>query len=219
MRRAIVLLLLMAGVVAGEAHGATLRVVYDAPAGEPRDSGSQFAVDFRGAPGEVNRVTARYDTATRTFTLSDPGASEIALTTYPAQVCEVSGTSATCSHEQPVVNYSFDFRLGDGGDSASMATDANAYGNYDGGDGDDVLTHTGAGWTRLQGGSGADVLTGGDGRDGLYGGEGSDRLRGGPGADRFWCGAGADRAEIEVFDALLGPDFTDGACEDVRVQP
>ena len=138
--------------------------------------------------------------------------------------CSVSGKTATCPG---TLAYQFD--LGAGDDSASVAAVANGGLISTGGAGDDQLNggplgdvlDGGGGNDVLNGGLGNDVLTGGDGNDSIDGGGGDDSIDGGLGNDSLRGSDGNDQVHGgDGNDALDGGGGNDalygGAGDDVE---
>jgi hypothetical protein len=152
------------------------------------------ALDYRAAPGEINRVEL-VAVDRNTIRVTDTGA-----TITPTAPCvAVDAHVAICTQAALAIpRRAAGVQTGDMDDvfiaSGGTLADAN------GGPGDDVLDARGIAAATLTGGDGDDRLLGGDSgrasrrfpRDVLHGGDGDDVLTGAGGADALYGGSGDD---------------------------
>src|SRR5688572_1302885 len=96
--------LMVGGAWAVPAHAGTL-YTYEEEYEEDRLPMSQYVVQYVGSAGEFNRVVATYDTAARTFTLTDTGALTITpsatLNNQASELCTFEARRVTCRHSVP----------------------------------------------------------------------------------------------------------------------
>lgn len=151
---------------------------------------NQLWIDYQALIGERNDVSATYDRATRTFVMTDAGATVLLPGNAAVlQWCRFARRRVTCVlpqlYDWGETNVRLYLWLDDGDDASSTNLDA----NVGGGAGDDRLTSVGPASATFDGGEGADVLTGGAGDDRFDGGEGADHLDAGEGHDTLeWYG-------------------------------
>lgn len=193
--------------------------------------GGDIGLTYLSLPGETNAVRASYDQKTRTFVLTDDGASVVAA--EPGLSPETPGASDWCTFELRRVtchlpahgageccvrNTELWAALGDGGDSATVSGDFTAWWLH-GGPGNDTLrglVTTPYMWTgHLYGSAGDDTLRAGPGDQRLDGGPGADVIDGGEGTlDQVTWGetmAGVETPVVSFGSLLLRePEQTEG---------
>jgi hypothetical protein len=174
----------------------------------------QYAITYRAAAGEANRLVARASVAGRRWTFRDTGARVVVGAHCVAHAdAAVTCTAPEMASGRPAVT-GVAIDLGDGDDSARIAGSRSATADVEAGAGDDVLRVT-AGWVQASMGPGDDRARG-DGDDLLGGGRrrGGLQVAGGPGADAIDAGPSAD-VGAEYLAAAEGVRVsTDGRADD-----
>jgi Ca2+-binding RTX toxin-like protein len=170
--------MMSAGLV-GAASGATVRVP------PPIYPAATVEIDYLADPGESNRLTVSESAGTVVF--ADGGA-PVALVGEPGGCVQHSASEVACAAPGA---FDLGVKLGDGNDTAEIATALPRSAIVGGGPGRDVLVG-GPARDVLSGGPGDDQLSGGGGDDQLGGDDGSDVLRGGGGNDDLAGGAYED---------------------------
>lgn len=228
MRRTTIITCAVTLVAAAPAQAGSLTVFEGA---ETSHSTDKFRVTYTGYPGERNDVTATWDEAAQTYTLTDTGVTQLnrapSATPDPTRIwplslllpksppppppagpsqCTINGQTAVCRPTDPYELAFFDLDLGDGDDIGRL-DHGDDHGLLYGRLGNDVLTATSlaGGSAEMLGHGGDDVLTGGDGRDFLHGGFGADRLDGGGGLDRVLYRNEFDDPQTGEWDSSQNP--------------
>jgi len=172
-------------------------------------------------PSTLAAITAQWDWATGTLTITSDGSDNIVIT------CETSvgavlvngkwpGVSVLAKNVKKLIvnggpgNNFIDLRGVAPGNFPNIVDDKGNVVIF-GGAGDDTMYGSQFG-DDMDGGEGNDVLSGGAGDDWLYGGEGDDVLDGG--ADNDWLFGGADD---DVLEGGAGDDFLNGGAGNDRL--
>jgi hypothetical protein len=176
----------------------------------------QFALTYRAAPGEGNRLTARETAPGRAWSFRDAGAPVVA-----GPNCAAGGDGVvTCTAPAPLPAMgppplnTVAIVLGDGDDSVLISGSRFGGTEVEAGGGDDALVVS-AGWVQASMGPGDDRARG-EGDDLMGGGlrRGGLAASGGPGADVIDAAPGAD-VDALYFDATRGVRVsTDGHAND-----
>ncbi len=214
MRRvtAIAILVLTAGAAPADAGTITISKGRE---GVSRENG--FWVTYTAAvPGRANHVTAKWDRATLTYTITDtaepivplPGGSE-GPGTGPLEHCQYRLHTATCRPQLPYGGERFILKLGDGDDTARIENEG-SIAEFWGEAGDDVLRSAGDGSSYFYAGDGADTIAGGPGQDWVLASNGGDRLSG---------GAGEDTVSYRPNDFYITEDTSQNPAAGVRISP
>ncbi|WP_030611890.1 calcium-binding protein [Streptomyces sclerotialus] len=173
---------------AGQTNRLSVSVAYTDV--DPSEFGSDYLITFRDQAGMA----------------IDPSAGEWDACTFPSAA---DHTVVQCTIPEPLGSddsTTYEVDLGDGDDTATIASDTAAIAAVHGGSGDDVLKGTGQ--NQYNGGDGNDRIDGTDGL-GADGGAGDDVLTG---ACQYICRGGAGDDEVTGtgdINALYGDDGND----------
>lgn len=206
--------LLAVAASAAPAQAGTISIA-KGPEGVSRENG--FWVTYAATGGIANDVTASWDEAAQTMTITDRGEPIVPLVidsflgpnAWPLTMCTYTANTAVCRAFPQHSGAHLDLRL-NGGDDRARVDPGGASTQLHGGAGDDRLETTGGGWASLHPGDGDDAVVGGPADDMVWPSRGADRLSG---------GGGRDTVHYRPAFAEYGEDTTQNPVTGVRITP